>query len=93
MQMNEEYSKAERHAAEHPHQLFVFNTVGNHVLLFIITVSIANVNPAYTLLVPLISLLIVTLSFLSGAGAPRSTTRPCWCAATGISRCSVSRCC
>lgn len=41
--------------AQLPHQLFLFNSIGNHVLVTVITISVAISNPLLTLLIPIIA--------------------------------------
>lgn len=60
------YSHQEIHLAQLPHQLFLFNSVGNHVLLSVITISVAMSNPLLTLLIPIISVLIIAYTFIRG---------------------------
>lgn len=60
-----EYSQQELKAAQLPHQLFLFNMVGNHILLTIIALSNSTV-PWLALGVPIISLFIVGYTFIRG---------------------------
>jgi len=52
--------------AQLPHQLFLFNSIGNHVLLTVITISVAISNPWLTLLIPFVSILIIAFTFTRG---------------------------
>ena len=59
------YSKKELKAAQLPHQLFLFNMVGNHILLSIITAS----NSSFlwvTAIVPVISILVISYTLIRG---------------------------
>lgn len=60
------YTPQEVKLAQLPHQLFLFNSIGNHVLLTVITISVAISNPLLTLLIPGISILIITYTFIRG---------------------------
>lgn len=51
--------------AQHPHQVFLFNMVGIHILLSIITLSNSTFLE-FTLAVPTISLLIISYLFARG---------------------------
>ncbi len=57
--------------AQLPHQLFLFNTIGNHVLLTVITISVAISYPLLTLLIPVISISIIAYTFIKGASMSR----------------------
>ncbi len=59
------YSAAELKAGQLPHQLFLFNMVGNHILLSIIALSNSSV-PWLALGVPVISLLIIGFTLIRG---------------------------
>ncbi len=59
------YSEQEIKEAQWPHQLFLFNMVGNHILLSIIALSNSTV-PWLALGVPVISLFIVGYTFIRG---------------------------
>jgi hypothetical protein len=59
-------NKQELRLAQVPHQLFLFNTIGNHVLLTVITISVAMSNPLLTLLIPAISIAIIGYTFIKG---------------------------
>ncbi len=63
---DQNYSPAELKLAQLPHQLFIFNTIGNHVLLTVITVSIAMSSPLWTLMIPIISIGIIAYTLLRG---------------------------
>lgn len=58
--------KQETRLAQLPHQLFLFNTIGNHVLLTVITISIAMSSPLWTLLIPFISICIIGFTLVRG---------------------------
>ncbi len=58
--------KTEIKLAQLPHQLFLFNTIGNHVLLTVITISVAMSSPLWTLLIPVISLSIMGFTLIRG---------------------------
>ena len=60
------HNPAEVRLAQLPHQLFLFNSIGNHVLLTVITISVAISNPLLTLLIPIISLSIIGYTFIRG---------------------------
>ncbi len=57
------YSKKELKTAQLPHQLFLFNMIGNHVLLSIITASNSS-HLWVTAIVPIISVLVISYTFL-----------------------------
>lgn len=59
--------KSERRLATLPHQLFLFNTIGNHVLLLVITISVAMSNPLLTLIIPSLSMVIIAYTLIRGA--------------------------
>ncbi len=59
------YSQQELKAAQLPHQLFLFNMVGNHVLMSVIALSNSTV-PWLALIVPIVSLLIVGFTLIRG---------------------------
>lgn len=59
--------KHEIRLAQLPHQLFLFNTIGNHVLLTVITISVAISNPLLTLIIPAISIATIAFTFVRGA--------------------------
>ena len=59
-------NKQELRLAQLPHQLFLFNTIGNHVLLTVITISVAMSNPLLTLLIPAISIAIIGYTLIKG---------------------------
>ncbi|MFC1747303.1 hypothetical protein ACFL2V_00700 [Pseudomonadota bacterium] len=61
-------TKDELKLAQLPHQLFLFNSIGNHVLLTVITVSVAMSNPLLTLLIPIVSAIIVAFTLIRGGG-------------------------
>lgn len=60
------FNKQEIRQAQLPHHLFLFNTIGNHVLLTVITISVAISNPLLTLLIPAISAVIIGYTFAKG---------------------------
>ena len=60
-------NKKEIHLAQLPHQLFLFNSIGNHVLLTVMTISVAMSSPLLTLLIPIISIAIIVFTFIRGA--------------------------
>ncbi|OGT20800.1 MAG: hypothetical protein A2V90_09275 [Gammaproteobacteria bacterium RBG_16_57_12] len=66
------YTPAEMKAARLPHELFLFNMVGNHILLNVIVLSNINVKPMLGLIVPVISLLIISFLLLKGPAHLRS---------------------
>ena len=59
------YSKEELRLGQLPHQLFLFNMVGNHILLSIIALSNSSV-PWLALGVPLIGCLIIGFTLIRG---------------------------
>ncbi len=59
------YSKKELKAAQLPHQLFLFNMVGNHILLSIITASNSS-HLWVTAIVPVIAILIFSYTLIRG---------------------------
>lgn len=59
-------TKQELRLAQLPHQLFLFNAIGNHVLLTVITISVAISNPLLTLLIPAISIMIIGYTLIKG---------------------------
>jgi len=59
-------NQKELRLAQLPHQLFLFNSIGNHVLLTVITISVAISNPWLTLLIPFISISIIAFTFIRG---------------------------
>ncbi len=61
------HDPAELRLAQLPHQLFLFNSIGNHVLMTVITVSVAMSNPFLPLLIPVISLLIIAYTLIRGS--------------------------
>ncbi len=61
-----QYTHAELRAGQLPHQLFLFNMVGNHILLSIIALSNSTV-PWLALGVPIISCLIFAFTFILGS--------------------------
>ena len=61
------HDPAELRLAQLPHQLFLFNSIGNHVLMTVITISIAMSNPLLTLLIPAISFLIIAYTLIRGS--------------------------
>lgn len=65
--MSEAPGKNEIRSAQLPHQLFLFNAIGNHVLLTVITISVAMSNPMLTLLIPAISIAIIGFTLIKGA--------------------------
>jgi hypothetical protein len=60
-----QYSKNELKTGQLPHQLFLFNMVGNHILLSIIALSNSTV-PWIAGGVPIISILIIAFTLLMG---------------------------
>ena len=64
---NDDVDKTLIRLAQLPHQLFLFNSIGNHVLLMVITISVAISNPLLTLLIPAISALIIGYTLIRGA--------------------------
>ena len=61
------HDPAELRLAQLPHQLFLFNSIGNHVLMTVITISIAMSNPLLTLLIPAISFSIIAYTLIRGS--------------------------
>ncbi len=59
------YTKKELKAAQLPHQLFLFNMVGNHILLSIITASNSS-HLWVTAIVPVIAILIFSYTLIRG---------------------------
>lgn len=59
-------NKQELRLAQLPHHLFLFNTIGNHVLLTVITISVAISNPLLTLLIPAFSIAIIGYTLAKG---------------------------
>lgn len=65
------HSKKELKAAQLPHQLFLFNLVGNHILLTVITAS--NSSHLWVIaIVPIISILIISYTLIRGKSAVNS---------------------
>ncbi|ALP52993.1 hypothetical protein Tel_07395 [Candidatus Tenderia electrophaga] len=60
------YTHQEVRLAQLPHQLFLFNSIGNHVLLTVITISVAMSNPLLILLIPGISAVIIAYTYVRG---------------------------
>lgn len=48
-----------------PHQLFLFNMVGNHILLTVITASNSTM-PQLALLIPILSIILISITLLKG---------------------------
>ncbi len=65
------YSKKELKTAQLPHQLFLFNMVGNHILLSIITASNSS-HLWVTAIVPVIALLIFSYTLIRGKSEVKS---------------------
>lgn len=61
------HDAAELRLAQLPHQLFLFNSIGNHVLLTVITISVAMSNPLLTLLIPITSFSIIAYTLIRGS--------------------------
>lgn len=59
------FSAADSKTAQLPHQLFMFNMVGNHVLMMVITVSQLYYGYLIGAIVPAISLLIIAYTLLA----------------------------
>lgn len=60
------YTHEELKAGQHPHQLFLFNMVGNHILLSIIALSNSTI-PWIALGVPIISGIIFAVTLIVGS--------------------------
>ena len=60
------HDPADIRLAQLPHQLFLFNSIGNHVLMTVITASVAMTMPLLPLLIPSISLAIIAYTFIRG---------------------------
>ncbi len=58
--MKFEISEQERKQARHPHEYFLINLITNHILLFVGLLGIARDNPMALLVVPVISILILS---------------------------------
>lgn len=65
------YTHEELKAGQLPHQLFLFNLVGNHILLLIIAASNSSV-PQVALIVPAISALIISYTLIKGRAQLKS---------------------
>ena len=61
----------ERKQARQPHELFLINLITNHILIFVGTLGFASHNPEPLVIVPIISLAILsyTLGLAPGARA------------------------
>jgi len=73
--MKFEISEQERKQARHPHEYFLINLITNHILLFVGLLGMARDNPQAMLIVPVISISI--LSYLLFR-ASRSFGRDPW---------------
>ena len=58
--MKFEISEQERKQARHPHEYFLINLITNHILLFVGLLGMARDNPMALLIVPVISILILS---------------------------------
>jgi nicotinamide riboside transporter PnuC len=56
--MQFDISDAEKHAAKHPHELFLINLIFNHILMFVAFLSASSLQKL-VILVPLVSLSIL----------------------------------
>lgn len=56
---------AELKAGQQPHQLFLFNMVGNHILMTVIALSNSTL-PQLALIIPLVSATIIAITLLKG---------------------------
>ena len=58
--MNYEISEQVRKQARHPHELFLINLITNHILLFVVFLGVATSYPVLLLIIPVVSLLILS---------------------------------
>ncbi len=58
--MKFDISEQERKQARHPHEFFLINLITNHILVFVGLLGMAKENPMILLIVPLISILILS---------------------------------
>ncbi|HEY5789850.1 MAG TPA: hypothetical protein VIX81_04445, partial [Gammaproteobacteria bacterium] len=65
---------AARRRAKVPHELFLTNLIGNHILAFVALLGMASHNPLPVLAVPLLSFLVLAFTLwrggARGGGAP-----------------------
>ncbi len=61
--MNIDVTESEIKQAKAPHDLFIFNLIGNHILVFVGVLSVAFDNLSVIFIVPLISLCIIVYTF------------------------------
>ena len=66
MNIQFEISEEERVKAKKPHDLFLLNLIGNHILVFVATLGMASSWAWPMLFVPIISLIILTTIFVKG---------------------------
>lgn len=58
-------SVAELKSGQQPHQMFLFNMVGNHILLTVIALSNSTL-PQLVLIIPAVSILIIAITLIKG---------------------------
>ncbi len=56
----ENISEAERKQARHPHEYFLVNLITNHILVFVALLGMAKQEPYLILIVPVVSISILT---------------------------------
>ncbi|MDH5572137.1 MAG: hypothetical protein OEY89_10250, partial [Gammaproteobacteria bacterium] len=72
--MQFEITEQERKNARHPHEILLINLVTNHILIFVSILGLAKTYPALLLVVPAISITI--LSYLLFRARRALTTAP-----------------
>jgi hypothetical protein len=72
MTLHQNYSAEEKKEARLPHELFLFNMIGNHILLNVIVLSNVNVMPELGLIVPIIAVFIIAYILLKGPSKLKS---------------------
>ncbi len=70
--MQFEVSEAEAKLARHPHEVFLINLITNHILLFIGLLGLANSKPMLMLIIPAISLIIISYIMLRARAVRQS---------------------
>lgn len=69
--MKFDISEEERKQARHPHEYFLVNLITNHVLVFVGLLGMARDNPLLLLVVPTISIIILTYLIVRARQSPR----------------------
>ncbi|MEW5756268.1 MAG: hypothetical protein AB1810_08175 [Pseudomonadota bacterium] len=73
MSEHPQYTHEELRGGQFPHQLFLFNMVGNHILLSIIALSNSAI-PWVALGVPILSCIIFAITFIMGSKQKNHTS-------------------